>query len=87
MHGKFSGMFVTEMFTIHMCVQASCRHLAPQVPQAQCEHGRQKYKDLYGNAHKKLKGKSTVLKKVSLNRKFFTCIVLLDHSFGLNVFK
>ena len=27
----------------------------PQVPQAQCEHGRQKYKDLYGNPDKKLK--------------------------------
>ena len=27
----------------------------PQGPQAQCEHGRQKYKDLYGNPDKKLK--------------------------------
>ena len=27
------------------------------------------------------------LEKVSLNRKFFTCFVILDHSFGLNVFK
>ena len=27
----------------------------PQVPQAQCEHGRQKYKDLYGNPDKNLK--------------------------------
>ena len=33
-----------------------------------------------------LKGKYS-LEKVSLNRKFFTCIVILDHSFGLNVFK
>ena len=32
-----------------------------------------------------LKGKHG-LEKVSLNRKFFTCIVILDHSFGLNVF-
>ena len=29
--------------------------LEPQAPQAQCEHGRQKYKDLYGNPDKKLK--------------------------------
>ena len=27
----------------------------PQAPQAQCDHGRQKYKDLYGNPDKKLK--------------------------------
>ena len=26
-----------------------------QAPQAQCEHGRQKYKDLYGKPDKKLK--------------------------------
>ena len=34
----------------------------------------------------RLKGKYG-LEKVSLNRKFFTGIVILDHSFGLNVFK
>ena len=27
------------------------------------------------------------LEKVSLNRKSFPCIIILDHSFGLNVFK
>ena len=27
----------------------------PQAPQAQCKHGRQKYKDLYENPDKKLK--------------------------------
>ena len=30
-------------------------YVYPQAPQAQCEHGRQKYKDLYGNPDKKLK--------------------------------
>ena len=33
-----------------------------------------------------LKGKYG-LEKVSLNQKFFTCLVIRDHSFGLNVFK
>ena len=27
----------------------------PQAPHAQCEHGQQKYKDLYGNPDKRLK--------------------------------
>ena len=36
--------------------------------------------------YQELKGKYG-LEKVSLNRKFFTCIVILDHSFVLNVFK
>ena len=39
-----------------------------------------------GDKNSLLKGKYG-LEKVSLNRTFFTCIVILDHSFGLNVFK
>ena len=39
--------------------------LFPQVPQAQCEHGRQKCKDLYENPDKKLK-KIIIWKKFQL---------------------
>ena len=39
--------------------------LRPQAPQAQCEHGRQKYKDLYGNPDEKLK-KIIIRKKSQL---------------------
>ena len=41
-----------------------------QAPQAQCKHGRQKYKDLYGNPDKKLKKiiirKNSQLKSLTL---------------------
>ena len=38
-----------------------------QVPQAQCEHGQQKYKDLYGNPDKNLK-KIIIWKKISIKK-------------------
>ena len=40
------------IFLLEMSPRALVR---AQVPQAQCEHGRQKYKDLYENSAKKLK--------------------------------
>ena len=45
-----------------------------QAPQGQCEHGRQKYKDLYGNRDKKLK-KIIIYEKFSNTKLNFIAIV------------
>ena len=48
--------------------------------------GRSRVRKSVGSTPSVLKEKY-VLEKFSLNGKFFTCIVILDHSFGLGVFK
>ena len=54
------------------------KRLLPQAPQAQCEHGRQKYKDLYGNPDKKLK---KIITRKNSQLKSLTLLPLLIASF------
>ena len=56
---------------------AYSQELLKTIVYAKCG-GQTKYQELKGKYGRE---------KVSRNRKFFTCIVILDHSFVLNVFK